>query len=253
MSSAMQAPRFDNRLVVITGAAGGLGAACARALGAAGASLVLMGRSMPELHALCDELAGSATEASVLRCDVTDAGAVREAFDAIDTPDVLISCAGVNRPQRFLDVPVETLDELWSVNVRGCFLAAQAAARRMVASRTRGAIVHLSSQMGHVGAPERTVYCATKHAVEGLTKAMALELAPHGIRVNAVAPTFAATTMTASSLRSGMQRGGVLARIPLGRLAQPDDVAAAVLFLASSAAAMITGTSLLVDGGWTAR
>jgi NAD(P)-dependent dehydrogenase (short-subunit alcohol dehydrogenase family) len=139
------------------------------------------------------------------------------------------------------------------VNVKGTFLTTQAAARRMVAAGTGGAIVNLSSQMGHVGAPRRSVYCATKHAVEGLTKALAVELAPHGIRVNSVAPTFVETPMTAPFLADEEFRADVLERIPLGRIGTVEDVVGAVLFLASPAAALVTGTSLLVDGGWTAQ
>jgi NAD(P)-dependent dehydrogenase (short-subunit alcohol dehydrogenase family) len=152
-----------------------------------------------------------------------------------------------------VDVTEAHLDAVLAVNVRGAFLVAQAAARAMGARGDGGCILFLSSQMGRVGAPRRTVYCATKHAVEGLTKAMAVELAPQGIRVNAVAPTFVETPLTTPFLADPAFRADVEARIPLGRLGQVDDVTGAVVFLASPAAALITGTSLLVDGGWTAQ
>jgi NAD(P)-dependent dehydrogenase (short-subunit alcohol dehydrogenase family) len=164
-----------------------------------------------------------------------------------------VNAAGTNIPEPFLDVDEAAFDALVAVNMKGTFLAAQAAARRMVAAGNGGAIVNLSSQMGHVGAARRSVYCATKHAVEGLTKALAVELAPHGIRVNAVAPTFVETPLTAPFLADDAFRAEVLDHIPLGRIGTVADVAGAVVFLASPAAALITGASLLVDGGWTAR
>src|SRR6185436_8378324 len=164
---------------------------------------------------------------------------------------VLVVSAGANIPEPLVDVTEEHLDALLRLNVRATFVTVQAAARRMVEQQT-GSIVLVSSQMGHVGAAGRTVYCTTKHAVEGLTKAAAVELAPHGVRVNTVAPTFVETPMTAPFLADDGFRAEVVGRIPLGRLGCVEDVAAGVVFLASDAAALVTGTSLLVDGGWTA-
>jgi NAD(P)-dependent dehydrogenase (short-subunit alcohol dehydrogenase family) len=165
---------------------------------------------------------------------------------------VLVNNAGTNRPQPFLEVDASTLDSLLTLNVRSMFLTAQAAARVM-ARQGGGAIVNMSSQMGHVGAPERTVYCMTKHAIEGLTKAMAVELAPRSIRVNAVAPTFIETPMTQPFFANEIFRDKVRSAIPLGRIGRIEEVAAAVVFLASPAASLIAGTSLLVDGGYTAQ
>ncbi|HEX8101181.1 MAG TPA: SDR family oxidoreductase [Solirubrobacteraceae bacterium] len=236
---------LDGRVAAITGAGGGLGSACAVALGEAGASLVLMGRRAAPLEAVAQRTGGA-----VAVCDVTDARAVRAAFAAPPRLDVLVVCAGGNRPQPFADVDEAALDWAWALNVRGAFLAAQAAVRRM---REGGAIVFVTSQMGHVGAAGRSVYCAVKHAVEGLTKALAVELAPAGIRVNAVAPTFVETPMTVPFLAPPGARDAITARIPLGRLGTPEEVASAVAFAASPAAALMTGTSLVVDGGWTAQ
>jgi len=231
---------------VVTGASGGLGRACALAFARAGAGVALLGRSPDALDALAREI-GPAAQA--VPCDVTDGAQVRAAFARLAPPDVLVACAGGNRPQPFFDVTDEALDWSWRLNVRGAFLTAQAAARRMAGRG--GAIVFVSSQMGHVGAPLRTVYCAAKHAVEGLTKALALELAPHGIRVNAVAPTFVETPMTRPFLAEPGAREAIVAQIPLGRLGTPEEVAEAVLFAAG--ASLMTGASLRVDGGWTAR
>ena len=186
-------------------------------------------------------------------CDVTDSRQVEEAVDFLEQVDILVNNAGTNVPEPFLEVSEDNLDRMLAVNVKGVFLVAQAAARCMVERGEGGSIINISSQMGHVGAPRRTVYCATKHAVEGLTKAMAVELAPHDVRVNSVAPTFVETPMTKPFLEDEAFREDTLSRIPLGRLGRVEDVTGAVLFLASPAAGLITGASLLVDGGWTAQ
>jgi NAD(P)-dependent dehydrogenase (short-subunit alcohol dehydrogenase family) len=170
--------------------------------------------------------------------------------DAGPAPTILVTCAGGNRPEPFLDVTDEALEWSWQLNVRAPYVAGQLCARRMIAAGAGGAIVHVTSQMGHVGAPLRTVYCTAKHAVEGMAKAMAVELAPHGIRVNTVAPTFVETPLTRPFLADARARRDIVQRIPLGRLGQPDEVAQAVLFAASSP--LMTGASLIVDGGWTA-
>ena len=186
-------------------------------------------------------------------CDVTDSRQVEEAVAFLEQVDILVNNAGTNVPEPFLEVSEDNLDRMLAVNVKGVFLVAQAAARCMVERGEGGSIINISSQMGHVGAPRRTVYCATKHAVEGLTKAMAVELAPHNVRVNSVAPTFVETPMTKPLLEDETLREDTLSRIPLGRLGRVEDVTGAVLFLASPAAGLITGASLLVDGGWTAQ
>jgi len=240
--------RLDGRVAVVTGASGGLGSVCAEQLAGAGAELVLIGRSRAPLERLAARTGGR-----VVVCDVCDGAAVREAIVALRAVDVLVTCAGGNRPGPFLDVDEAALEWAWALNVRHAFLAAQGAARRMLARGRGGAIVHVTSQMGHVGAAGRSVYCAVKHAIEGLTKATAVELAPHGIRVNAVAPTFVETPMTRPFLAAPGARAAIVERIPLGRLGTPEEVAHAVLFAASPASSLMTGASLVVDGGWTAQ
>jgi NAD(P)-dependent dehydrogenase (short-subunit alcohol dehydrogenase family) len=239
---------LEGSVTVITGAGGGLGSACAEQLAAAGADLVLVGRSREPL-----ERVAAATGGRVVVCDVSRGASVRDVVGGLPAVDVLVTCAGGNRPEPFVDVSEEALDWSWALNVRHAFLAAQGAAQRMLARGGGGAIVHVTSQMGHVGAAGRSVYCAVKHAVEGLTKATAVELAPHGIRVNAVAPTFVETAMTKPFLAAPGAREAIVDRIPLGRLGTPDEVARAVVFAASPASSLMTGTSLVVDGGWTAQ
>jgi NAD(P)-dependent dehydrogenase (short-subunit alcohol dehydrogenase family) len=238
--------------VVITGASRGIGRGCARAFGTQGAEVVLVARNLDELQQAVDEIVSEGGCAYPVACDVTNAEAVRSLFGGLGHCDVLINNAGVNRPQPFLDVDLATLDELLALNVRSMFIAAQAAARLMTRRRS-GVIINMSSQMGHVGAANRSVYCTTKHAIEGLTKALAVELAPFGIRVNAVAPTYVETPLTRPFLENEAFRGEVLQRIPLGRIGTVEEVVAAVMFLASPGASLITGTSLLVDGGYTAQ
>jgi NAD(P)-dependent dehydrogenase (short-subunit alcohol dehydrogenase family) len=244
--------RLDGRLALVSGAGRGIGRGCALALAEAGAEVVALSRTEAELLTLVQEIEAKGGRARALVCDVTDTAAARAAIDGLERLDVLLNNAGSNQPQPFLEVTEEVLDRLLALNVKAAFVVAQAAARVMARSGG-GAIVNMSSQMGHVGGPQRTVYCATKHAIEGLTKAMARDLAPYNIRVNAVAPTFVETPLTRPFFTDPAFKALVLDKILLGRLATIEEVAAAVVYLASPAAAMITGTSLLVDGGWTAH
>ena len=239
-------------MVVITGASRGLGRGCALAFAAQGAEVMLVARNAQQLDAVAAEIRDQGGRARTFAGDVTRPEVVQQVFAGLERCDVLINNAGMNRPQPFLEVDLATLDELLALNVRSMFVAAQAAARVMAGARS-GVIINMSSQMGHVGAVNRTVYCMTKHAIEGLTKAMAVELGPLGIRVNAVAPTYIETPMTQPFLASTAFRSEVLQKIPLGRIGTIDEVVAAVTFLASPAASLITGASLLADGGYTAQ
>ena len=249
--------RLDDLVALVTGASRGLGEEAAVALSEAGAEVVLLSRTRGELERVASRIRSLGGIARILVCDVTDADAVRSQLMSLKRLDVLVNNTGMNIPEPFIEVSEERLDRQLALNVRAAFVVAQTAVRKMLEASNRrecgGAIVNISSQMGRVGAPLRTVYCMTKHAVEGLTKAMAVELAPLNIRVNAVAPTFIDTPMTAPFLAKPEFREWVTSRIPLGRLGTPAEVAAAVVFLASPASSLITGASLTVDGGWTAQ
>ena len=244
--------RLDGKRALVTGAGRGIGRAVALALAAAGAELVLVSRTASELDEVVDEIASGGGNARSLPFDVTQSDAVRDAFAGLERIDILVNNAGLNRPQPFLDVDEPTLDLMLGLNVRAAFVVAQTAARLMVA-RGSGVIINMSSQMGHVGSErDRTVYVMTKHALEGLTKAMAVELAPKGVRGVSIAPTFVETPLSKPFLDDPDTRKWILGRIPLGRVGTVEEVALAVVFLASPAAALVTGSSLLVDGGWTA-
>jgi NAD(P)-dependent dehydrogenase (short-subunit alcohol dehydrogenase family) len=231
----------------VTGGSKGLGEAIVLALAKAGASVTAIARD----RAALDSIASKHPSISAWQADV--AGADFAAELAARDVDILVNNAGTNNPMPMADVPHDVLDNMLTLNVRAAYLNAQAAVRSMLRRGQGGVIINITSQMGHVGSPRRTVYCMTKHAMEGLTKAMAVELAPHNIRVNSVAPTFIETPMTKPMLNDPAFKSFVDQMIPLGRIGQPGDVAAAVLYLASPAANMVTGTSLLVDGGWTAQ
>jgi NAD(P)-dependent dehydrogenase (short-subunit alcohol dehydrogenase family) len=244
--------RLDGKTALVTGAGRGIGRAVSLALAAAGAELVLISRTRAELEEVAGEIARQGGRAQPVPLDVTDSDAMRAAIAGLGRLDILVNNAGLNRPQPFLEVDEETLDRLLTLNVRAAFLTAQAAAKRMVAQKG-GVIINMSSQMGHVGSErDRTVYVMTKHALEGLTKAMAVELAPKGVRVVSIAPTFIDTPLVRPFFDDPTFRQWVLDRIPLGRLGTVEEVASAVVFLASPAAALVTGSSLLADGGWTA-
>ena len=245
--------RLDGKRALVTGASRGLGRASAAALAEAGARVVLAARGRDALEQVAGELEAAGGAAEVLPLDIADVARAAAALTALGPVDILINNAGGNRPAALLDVTVEDFDAVMGINVRGAYFCAQAVARQMVAAGRGGVIINMSSQMGHVGGPRRTVYCATKHAIEGMTKAMAMDLAPHGIRVNAIAPTFIATPMTRPFLEDPAFKADTLNRIALGRLGELPDVMGAVVFLASDAASLITGTSLLIDGGWTAQ
>ncbi len=244
--------RLDGRRALVTGAGRGIGLAAASALADAGAHVTLMARTSVDIAAAASAIRARGQEADALPIDVRDVGAVRAVVAAQAPFDILVNNAGTNRPAPFVDVSVEDFDFLFELNVRAAYFVAQAVARGLIDANMTGSIINVSSQMGHVGSSARTVYCATKHAVEGFTKAMAIELAPHKIRVNTLAPTFIETPMTRPFFQNEAFRKDTLTRIKLGRLGQLEDVTGAIVFLASDAAALMTGTSLLVDGGWTA-
>ena len=244
--------RLDHRRALITGASRGIGLAGAAALAEAGAHVVLAARGADELGRAVEaiRMAGGSAEAMVL--DVGDIEAAQAKIAAGGPFDILFNNAGASRPKPMLETQPDDFDHVMDVNVRAAFFVAKAVAAGMVARGKGGSIIHTSSQMGHVGGVDRTVYAASKHAIEGLTKSMAIELGPHNIRVNSIGPTFIRTEMTAKTFADAGRMAWIKAKIKLGRVGEVEDIMGAVLFLAGDAAAMITGASLLIDGGWTA-
>ncbi|MEO1573654.1 MAG: SDR family oxidoreductase [Pseudomonadota bacterium] len=241
--------RLHGQLAVVTGASRGIGRACAEALADDGARVIAVARASDDLNAVAEHASG---RIEAWPADVCGDELPRR-IEALDGLTILVNNAGGNRPQPFVDVDDESLDIVLDLNVRSAFRIARAAARAMLRTGGDARIINMSSQMGHIGAAGRTVYCMTKHAIEGLTKAMAVELAPQGIRVNAVAPTFIETPLTRPMLDDPDFHAFVMDMIPLKEIGHVDDVVAAVKYLVSPGARLVTGHSLRVDGGWTAR
>ncbi len=245
--------RLDDKRALVTGAGRGIGLAAASALADAGADVTLAARTTKGIEEAADAIRARGQKAAHLTLDVRDVDAARKAIAEQAPFEILVNNAGTNKPAPSVDVKTEDFDFVFSLNVRAAYFVAQAVARRLIDAGRGGSIINMSSQMGHVGGPTRTVYCATKHAMEGFTKAMAIELAPHKIRVNTLAPTFIETPMTRPFFQNQTFREDTLRRIKLGRLGQLEDLTGAIVFLASDAAALMTGSSLVVDGGWTAE
>jgi NAD(P)-dependent dehydrogenase (short-subunit alcohol dehydrogenase family) len=241
--------------VLVTGASGGIGRATALALADCGADLVLLARGEAALSHVCTEVEDRGTGGRVRACcvDLTDTRRTRELIMELPAIDALVNNAGTNIPQRLEEVDEGSFEAIFGLNVKAAFFVAQACVAKFRERGQGGVIVNVSSQMGHVGAARRTLYCASKHALEGLTKAMAVELAGEGIRVNSVCPTFIETPMTAPMLADAQFRAEVQAKIPMGRVGTAAEVAGCIVFLLSPAASLMTGSSLVVDGGWTAQ
>ena len=250
--SVLPSMRVDGQIALVTGAGRGIGKACAVALAEAGADLVLMSRTDSELDEVAMRIEAIGRSAQKIVCDVSDASAVSHAIAQIDRLDILINNAGILRASSLNDLSAEDLDDMLRINCRGTVLVAQAAAKIMTQQRS-GVIVNMSSTFGVNGRANNSVYSATKHFVEGFTKSTAVELAPLGIRVVAVGPTAIETPLTHDRLNDPAIGGDLLARIPMGRFGQVEDVVGAVVFLSSPAAALISGTTLMVDGGWSAQ
>jgi NAD(P)-dependent dehydrogenase (short-subunit alcohol dehydrogenase family) len=248
----MPSMRLDGRRALVTGAGRGIGAAAATALAEAGARVTLCARTAAEIDAVAAALREKGLLADTLALDVTNIGAFRAAVDAREPYDVFVNNAGGNRPNVFTDVSAEDYDAVMGLNVRAAFFAAQSVVRRMIQAGVRGSIIHMSSQMAHVGGAARSLYCASKWAVEGFSKSMAVDLASYGIRSNTVCPTFIETSMTRPFLENAAFKQSVQAKIQLGRLGPVQDLMGAIVFLAGDASSLMTGSSILIDGGWTA-
>jgi NAD(P)-dependent dehydrogenase (short-subunit alcohol dehydrogenase family) len=240
--------RLDGRRAVVTGAGRGIGLAAAAALAEAGADVTLAARTESEVEAAAQAMGGTA---AVL--DVSDIAAVKAFFAKRPAFNILVNNAGTNRPKPMTEVSEDDYDAVYGLNVKSAFFVAQACVQRMIAEKVAGSLIHVGSQMGHVGGPNRSLYCGSKWALEGMNKAFALDLAACGIRSNTIAPTFIETPLTKPYFEDPTFKASVLSKIKLGRIGQVEDLMGAIVFLASDASALMTGTSMIIDGGWTAE
>ena len=245
--------RLEGKRALVTGASSGIGLGCAAALAEYGAEVVVAARSKDKLDGFVEVALSKGFSASAAVMDVADIDQMQQVLDGLGNFDILVNSAGIAKHSPALDTELGNFDTVMGVNLRGAYFLSQTIARQMIAAGTGGSIINISSQMAHVGGIERSVYCASKFGVEGFTKAMAIEWGQYGVRINTVCPTFVRTALTQSTFDDPEKRAWIMNKIKLGRVAEVEDIMGSVVFLASDAAAMITGTSLLVDGGWTAE
>ncbi len=244
--------RLDDKRALVTGASSGIGLAGAVALGQAGADVVLVARGLEALQAVTTEMTAAGLSAQALQLDITDIDATKAALDDQGPFDILVNSAGLARHSPAMQTTPEDYDTVMDVNVRAAYFLTRNVAAGLIAAGKSGSLINISSQMGHVGGVDRAVYCATKHALEGMTKSMAIEWGAHGIRVNTLCPTFIRTPLAAQTLAIPERRAWIEKMIKLGRVGEVEDLMGPIVFLASDASALMTGTSLLIDGGWTA-
>ena len=249
-----QTPSFHlaGKRALITGASSGIGQACAVALAEYGAAVTLAARRADQLEETAAHLRGLGQTADVLVMDVGDVETTKDAVARHGPFDILINSAGTARHSKAIDTTSEDFDAVMNVNLSGAYFLSQAVAKGLIAAGRPGSLINISSQMGHVGGTDRAVYCASKFAVEGFTKAMAIELGPHNIRINTICPTFILTELTQPTFEDPDKRAWILDKIKLGRVGKVEDIMGAAVYLASDAAALVTGTAVMIDGGWTA-
>jgi NAD(P)-dependent dehydrogenase (short-subunit alcohol dehydrogenase family) len=244
--------RLDGRRTLVAGASSGIGLGAAVALADAGAHIICAARNPEKLKDAVDAITAQGGKAEALVLDITDTAATAKAFAGLGDVDIYVNSTGLARHMPALETREEDFDSVATINWKAAHFSAREAARLMIAKNHGGSIITISSQMGHVGGIDRTVYAASKHAVEGMTKAMAIEWAPHGIRVNTICPTFIRTPLTEQTFANPERVAWITSKIKLGRVGEVEDIMGAVVFLASDASALVTGTHLIIDGGWTA-
>ena len=250
----LQKINLNNKYALVTGAGKGLGRACALAMAEAGATILALSRTQSDLDKLEKDIKKIKGKIIKIKCDVMNYEDLKNKLQKIKIIDILVNNAGTNIPEPFIDIKQSSMNYLVDLNLKAAFNVAQLVVKKMIKNKKRpGSIINMSSQLGHVGCEGRNVYNMTKFGIEGLTKGMGVELAKNNIRVNTVAPTFVATPMVKNFFKNKEFKKSALSRIPMGKLATESDVATTVCFLASSASSMITGTSILIDGGWTAQ
>ncbi len=253
----LQQTQVKNKTALVTGAGKGIGKACALALAEAGANLIILSRTKSDLDKVEKQILKLKRKCKSYICDVSNYDDLKSVFNKISSLDILVNNAGTNRPDHFTKITKEDMDYVVNLNMKAAFHVAQMAAKVMLRSKNRkikgGSIINMSSQLGKVGAPNRSIYNMTKFGIEGLTKGMALDLAKNNIRVNSICPTFVETPLVKNFFKDKKFKKAMIDNIPLGRLATDSDIATAVVYLASNASSMITGSSLVIDGGWTAK
>jgi len=254
MIALPETPSMDlaGKQALVAGATSGIGLACAAALAGAGAEVTLVARNADRLAELAEAFAAKGQTAVTLPLDVSDVAATRAAIAANGPYDILVNSAGAARHSKAVDTTPDDFDAVMGLNLKGAYFLTQAVAKGLIAAGKPGSLINISSQMGHVGGVDRAVYCASKFGVEGFTKAMAMEFGPNGIRVNTICPTFILTPLTQATFDDPQKRAWVMDKIKLGRVGQVEDIMGAVLYLASDASSLVTGTAQMIDGGWTA-